>query len=54
MITRVAGCGRKGTAGLNGPPEQAELNQPHGVYVDHSGVLYICDSTNNRILRIER
>jgi sugar lactone lactonase YvrE len=52
-IVRVAGSGTKGTAGLNGPPEKAELNQPHGVYVHPSGVLYIADSTNNRVLRIE-
>ena len=52
-IVRVAGTGTKGTGGLNGPPEKAELNQPHGVYVHPSGVLYIADSTNNRVLRIE-
>jgi hypothetical protein len=32
-IVRVAGNGAKGMNGLNGPPEAAELNQPHGVYV---------------------
>jgi sugar lactone lactonase YvrE len=53
-VMRVAGTGRQGTAGLGGPPEQAELNQPHGVYVDRSGVLYIADSFNHRVLRIER
>lgn len=52
-IVRVAGNGKKGTAGLGGPPELAELNQPHGVYVHPSGVLYICDSSNNRVLKIE-
>jgi len=29
-----------------------KLNQPHGVQVDHSGVLYIADSLNNRILKL--
>jgi hypothetical protein len=53
-VIRIAGTGRQGTAGLGGPPEQAELNQPHGVYVDRSGVLYIADSFNHRVLRIER
>jgi len=52
-IVRVAGTGTKGTGGLNGPPEKAELNQPHGVYVHSSGVLYIADSSNHRVLRIE-
>ncbi len=51
-IIRVAGSGKKGSAGLNGPPEQAQLNQPHGVYVHRDGTLYICDSSNNRVLKI--
>ncbi len=53
-IVRVAGTGKKGTAGVGGPPEKVELNQPHGVYVHPSGTVYICDSGNNRVLRIER
>ena len=45
---------RKGRrAGLGGPPLAAELNQPHGVYVHPSGVLYIADSHNHRLLKIE-
>jgi DNA-binding beta-propeller fold protein YncE len=50
----LAGTGVKGTAGVGGPPEQLQLNQPHGVYVDRDGVLYISDSMNNRVLRIEK
>ena len=53
-IIRVAGTGKKGTAGVGGPPEQAEFNQPHGVTLDAAGTLYIVDSSNNRVLRIER
>ena len=53
-IVRVAGNGNKGTAGLGGPPEQAELNQPHGVYVHRNGSLYVSDSSNHRVLKIER
>jgi hypothetical protein len=51
-ILRVAGNGKRGTHGVGGPPEEAELNQPHGVYVDRSGTLYISDSSNNRILKL--
>jgi sugar lactone lactonase YvrE len=51
-IVRVAGSGKKGTAGLNGPPTEAELSQPHGVYVHPDGTLYIADSSNDRILKI--
>jgi DNA-binding beta-propeller fold protein YncE len=53
-ITRVAGTGKKGTAGLGGPPEQCELARPHGVTVHRDGTLYITDSYNNRILKIVR
>lgn len=53
-ILRVAGTGKKGSAGLNGPPDKAELNRPHGVYVDAEGTLFITDSYNNRILKIEK
>jgi len=51
-IVRVAGTGKKGTAGIGGPPEEVELNQPHGVTVDHTGILFISDSSNNRVLKI--
>jgi DNA-binding beta-propeller fold protein YncE len=54
-LTLVAGIGKKGTAGLGGDPTQAELNQPHGVIADpKTGAIYIADSSNNRIVRIER
>ena len=51
-IFRVAGTGKKGAAGLGGPPEQCELNRPHGVTVHRDGTLYITDSYNNRVLKI--
>jgi sugar lactone lactonase YvrE len=51
-ILRVAGTGRKGTAGLDGPPAQCELNRPHGVTVHRDGTLFITDSYNNRVLKI--
>jgi sugar lactone lactonase YvrE len=53
-IVRVAGTGKKGTGGTSGPPENAELARPHGVHVHPTGVLYITDSYNNRIVKIER
>ncbi len=53
-VVRVAGTGKKGSAGLGGPPDKAELSQPHGVYVHPSGAIFIADSSNNRILKIER
>jgi DNA-binding beta-propeller fold protein YncE len=52
VISRVAGTGKKGTAGLGGDPLACELNRPHGVTVGPDGALYVTDSYNNRILRI--
>jgi sugar lactone lactonase YvrE len=51
-IHGVAGTGRKGAKGLGGAPNDAELSQPHGVTVGPGEVLYIADSSNNRILKI--
>jgi DNA-binding beta-propeller fold protein YncE len=51
-LLRIAGTGTPGKDGTDGPPLQAQLNQPHGVYVDTKGVLYIADSWNDRIVKI--
>ena len=51
-ILHVAGTGKKGAAGLDGPPDQAELARPHGVTIHRDGTLYITDSYNDRILKI--
>lgn len=53
-IVRVAGTGKRGAGGVNGPPEKTELARPHGVYVHPSGTLYITDSYNNRILKLQK
>ena len=52
LITRVAGTGKKGTAGLGGSPLECELARPHGVTVARDGTLFITDSYNDRILEI--
>jgi DNA-binding beta-propeller fold protein YncE len=51
-LVRVAGTGKPGAKGLDGPPLEVELNQPHGVFAHPSGEIYISDSTNNRVLKI--
>lgn len=53
-IVRIAGSGVKGSRGIGGPALSLELNQPHGVYVHRDGSLYISDSSNHRILRVEK
>jgi DNA-binding beta-propeller fold protein YncE len=53
-IIRIAGSGKKGRGGLGGSPLEAELNQPHGVHVHTDGTLYISDSSNHRVLKVEK
>jgi sugar lactone lactonase YvrE len=52
-IHTLAGTGRKGAAGLGRPARQAELSQPHGVTIGPGGFIYIADSSNDRILKLE-
>ena len=48
-----AGTGKVGKDGIGGPPEQAQLKQPHGVTLSSvDGSLFICDSMNDRVLKI--
>jgi YVTN family beta-propeller protein len=51
---KIAGTGAAGTGTLGGAPELAAFNRPHGVFVDAQGRIYIADSDNNRVLRIEQ
>jgi len=53
VITTIAGTG---TAGYNGeglPARLAQLSDPNGVAVDHAGNVYIADSNNNRIRKVD-
>ncbi len=53
IITTVAGNGERGYSGDGGPADQAQLNGPSGVAVNRAGNLYIADSQNNRIRRVD-
>lgn len=53
-IVRIAGTGKQGKGVLGGSPLECDLARPHGVTVHRDGTLYITDSYNNRILRIEK
>lgn len=48
-LTIVAGNGKAGFSGDNGPATLAALNQPTGVTADAAGNIYIADNGNNRI-----
>ena len=52
-ITTLAGTGRRGFSGDGGTAVAARLNYPNGVAVDGAGNLYIADSDNHRIRRID-
>ena len=52
-ITTVAGNGTAGFSGDGGPATAAELNGPFGVVPDSAGNLYIQDTLNARIRRVD-
>ena len=52
-VVRVIGTGRAGYVGDRKPAAHAELNQPDGLALDAKGNLYIADSANNVIRRVD-
>jgi sugar lactone lactonase YvrE len=53
LIDTVAGNGTSGFAGDGGPATMAALGGPGGVAVDATGNLFIADSDNSRIRRVD-
>ena len=53
VITTVAGTGRRGIVGDGGPAVDARLYEPEGVAVDGAGNLFIADSANFRIRKVD-
>ena len=53
VITTIAGTGERGFDGDGGPATEARLNLPCGVVVDGAGNLYIVDSFNHRIRKVD-
>jgi hypothetical protein len=51
-IITVAGDGKAGYSGDNGPATAAKLNNPNGVAVDSAGDLFIVDAYNNAIREV--
>jgi sugar lactone lactonase YvrE len=53
-IMTVAGTGVRGYSGDGGPSVKAQLDQPYGLAFDRAGNLYVADSANNRVRRIDK
>jgi sugar lactone lactonase YvrE len=54
MIATIAGTGQAGFSGDGGPATKARINTPKGVMVDAGGNVYIADSLNNRVRRVDK
>ncbi|HYM06062.1 MAG TPA: hypothetical protein VEU11_05835 [Terriglobales bacterium] len=52
-ITTVAGTGLRGFSGDGGLATAAQLSDVHGIALDRAGNLYIADSSNGRIRKVD-
>lgn len=53
-LATTAGNGESGFAGDGGPASQASLNEPKGLAIDGQGHLFIADSENHVVRRVDR
>jgi sugar lactone lactonase YvrE len=53
ILTTVAGDGTFGFSGDGGPATNAQLASPDGIAIDRAGNLFIADTENNRIRRVD-
>jgi sugar lactone lactonase YvrE len=53
IITTVAGTGARGFSGDGGLATAAQLQSPQSVALDPSGNLYIADTTNDRVRKVD-
>lgn len=53
IISTVAGCGIRSFCGDGGPAISAGLNGPEGVFVDGDSNIYIADTYNHRIRKVD-
>ena len=53
VISTIAGNGKPGFAGDEGPAKDAQFNQPHSLAFNAEGDLFICDIINHRVRKID-
>ena len=53
VISTIAGTGKKGFSGDEGPATKAEFNVPHSIALDSNDAIYVCDIGNHRVRRID-
>jgi sugar lactone lactonase YvrE len=53
IIATIAGTGDRGFGGDGGLAIEAQMSRPQGIAVDAAGNLYIADSDNHRIRRVD-
>src|SRR2546423_37510 len=51
--SRLAGTGVASYSGDGGPANQAALRDPHGIVIGPGDVMYIADTLNHRIRRVD-
>jgi trimeric autotransporter adhesin len=54
IVTTIAGNGTKGFSGDGGPATAAQMNEPYEAKFDAAGNLYINDSLNGRLRKVDR
>lgn len=53
ILTTLAGTGKKGSTGDNGPAAKAEFNGIHHILIAPDDTLYVADTWNNRVRKID-
>ena len=53
ILRTLAGTGARGYSGDRGPAREAQLWRPFGIEFDRVGNLFVCDTYNNRVRRIQ-